>query len=152
MKETGQAPTPRDLVNACRRLYASIDRLDAMAAEIAGVSRNDLRCLNMLAEAPAKPSQIATELGLTSGSVTTLLDRLERANLARRDRDPQDRRGVVVHATPFLFEILGPVYRAVAKEIERIAATYSDDERSAAVRHINDATSAYNLATTPRQE
>ncbi|MEM1289794.1 MAG: MarR family transcriptional regulator [Pseudomonadota bacterium] len=140
--------TPQDLVAACRRLYASIDRLDTKAANTAGVTRNDLRCLNMLADAPAKPSKIASELGLTTGSVTTLLDRLEKADLAKRERDPDDRRGIVVHPTPHLFQKLGPIYSAVAREIERIAADYSMDDRKAAVKHLNDATSAYEVASS----
>ncbi|WP_322895730.1 MULTISPECIES: MarR family winged helix-turn-helix transcriptional regulator [unclassified Yoonia] len=123
-----------------------------MAAAIAGVSRNDLRCLNMLAEAPAKPGRIASELGLTTGSVTTLLDRLEKADLAIRRRDPNDRRGVIVHPTPYLFKTLGPVYSAVAQEIARIATTYPDEEREAAVRHLNDASSAYELAVEPHRK
>ncbi|MEM6934181.1 MAG: MarR family transcriptional regulator [Pseudomonadota bacterium] len=140
--------TPQDLVAACRRLYASIDQLDTKAANTVGVSRNDLRCLNMLAEAPVKPSKIAAELGLTTGSVTTLLDRLEKANLARRERDPDDRRGIIVHPTHYLFEALGPIYSGVAKEIQRIAAEYSADERKAAVKHLNDASSAYEVVTS----
>lgn len=143
-----EAVTPQDLVTACRQLYGSIDRLDTKAANTVGVSRNDLRCLNMLAVAPAKPSKIAAELGLTTGSVTTLLDRLEKANLAMRECDPDDRRGILVHPTPYLFEALGPIYAGVAKEIARIAATYSPDERAAAVRHLNDASSAYDTMTT----
>ena len=146
MPSTEEA-TPHDLVAACRRLYASIDRLDTKAANTVGVSRNDLRCLNMLAEAPAKPSQIATELSLTTGSVTTMLDRLEKANLAKRERDPDDRRGIIVHPTRYLFETLGPIYSGVAKEIERIAAEYSAEERKAAVKHLNDASSAYEVVT-----
>jgi len=138
---------PEDLVAACRRLYASIDRLDTKAANTVGVSRNDLRCLNMLAEAPVKPSQIAAELGLTTGSVTTLLDRLEKADLARRERDPVDRRGIIVHPTRYLFDRLGPIYSGVAKEIESIAAEYSAEERAAAVQHLNDASSAYEIVT-----
>ena len=141
--------TPQDLVAACRRLYASIDRLDTKAANTVGVSRNDLRCLNMLAEAPVKPSQIAAELSLTTGSVTTLLDRLEKANLAKRERDPVDRRGIIVHPTRYLFETLGPIYSRVAEEIARIAAEYSEEERSAAVKHLNDASFAYEVVTAP---
>jgi DNA-binding MarR family transcriptional regulator len=102
----------------------------------------------MLAEAPAKPSKIAAELGLTTGSVTTLLDRLEKADLAKRERDPDDRRGIIVHPTHFLFEALGPIYSGVAKEIKRIAAEYFPEERGAAVKHLNDASSAYEVVTS----
>ncbi len=141
------SPAQSELVTACRRLYRAIDRLDAKAASTAGVSRSDLRCLNLLAEAPAKPGHIASELQLTSGSVTTLLDRLERAGLAERVRDPNDRRGVVVKPTRLLFETLGPVYIAVAQELERIAEGYDQPERAAAVRHLSDASLAYETAT-----
>jgi len=142
-----QETDPSELVAACRRLYASIDKLDAKAATVAGVSRNDLRCLNILAERPVKPGQIAQELNLTTGSVTTLLDRLERAGLVRRDRDPNDRRGVLVHPTEHLFTLLGPLYSSVAREVMRIAAAYDPVERRAAVKHLSDACSAYESAT-----
>ena len=75
-----------DLVQVCRRLYEAIDKLDTRADSLENYSRNELQSLNLLAEAPSKPSRIAKELGLTSGSVTSLLDRLERANLIRRAR------------------------------------------------------------------
>ncbi|MDW3223471.1 MAG: hypothetical protein R8G34_11395 [Paracoccaceae bacterium] len=64
----------------------------------------------------------------------------------KRERDPTDRRGVGVHPTPYLSGTLGPLYRSAAGEIERIADTYSQKERSAAVKHFLDASSAYDLA------
>ncbi|MEL6734276.1 MAG: MarR family transcriptional regulator [Pseudomonadota bacterium] len=148
MKGSAQITAPNELVLACRRLYSAIDKLDAKAASLVGVTRNDLRCLNLLAEAPQKPAQIITELGLTSGSVTALLDRLEKLELAKRSRDPNDRRSVVVHPTERLFEILGPLYRGVAEEITRISADYDSNERRLAVKHLSDACVAYEQATT----
>lgn len=41
-------------------------------------------------------SELANGLGLTTGAVTGLIDRLEKAGLARRVPDPDDRRRVVV--------------------------------------------------------
>ena len=132
-----------DLVQVCRRLYDAIDRLDTQAASLVNVSRNDLRCLNLLAAAPAKPTHIAIVLGLTSGSVTSLLDRLERANLIRRDRDPEDRRGVVVHPTKHLFATVGPLYLSTVRNLQERATTYSQTELNDAVRYLGDAASAY---------
>lgn len=137
-----------DLVQVCRRLYDAIDRLDTQAAALVNVSRNDLRCLNLLAEAPSKPSHIAKELGLTSGSVTSLLDRLERANLIRRDRDPDDRRGVVVHPTEHLFATVGPLYRSTVLKLRERAAGYSQTELNEAVRYLGDAATAYEESRT----
>ncbi|MEO0496033.1 MAG: MarR family transcriptional regulator [Pseudomonadota bacterium] len=135
-----------DLIQVCRQLYDAIDRLDTQAASLVNVSRNDLRCLNLLAEAPSKPSRIAKELGLTSGSVTSLLDRLERANLIRRDRDPEDRRGVVVHPTEHLFATVGPLYRSTVDRLKEQAAQYSQTELNDAVRYLADAVRAYEAS------
>ncbi|MEL7273926.1 MAG: MarR family transcriptional regulator [Pseudomonadota bacterium] len=138
--------TPGDLVAACRRLYTAIDKLDAEAAARVGVTRNDLRCLNLLAEAPAKPTRIGAELGLTSGSVTALLDRLEKAGLAERSPDPDDRRGVMIHPTEHLFAVLGPLYAGVARQIAKVGSQYDPAELELAVKHLNDACKAYEDA------
>ncbi|MGD1885449.1 MAG: MarR family winged helix-turn-helix transcriptional regulator [Paracoccaceae bacterium] len=135
--------TAEDLVQVCRRLYDAIDRLDTQAAALVNVSRNDLRCLNLLAKAPMKPSQIGKELGLTSGSITSLLDRLEKGNLIRRGRDPDDRRGIIVHPTKHLFETVGPLYRSTVTKLQETAATYTQSELDDAVRYLSDAANAY---------
>ena len=135
-----------DLVGVCSRLYADVDRLDTQAATLVNVSRNDLRCLNLLATAPMKPSHIAKELGLTSGSVTSLLDRLENANLIKRDRDPNDRRGIIVHPTKHLFETVGPLYRSTVTKLQERATSYSQSELDDAVRYLSDAATAYEEA------
>ena len=59
------------------------------------------------------PRTIATELGLTTGSVTTMLDRLERAGYVTRTRDTSDRRKVIIDATPEVrkraWSMIGPM-------------------------------------------
>lgn len=135
--------TVEDLVQVCRRLYDAIDRLDARAASLVDVSRNDLRCLNLLATSPLKPSQIAKELTLTSGSVTSLLDRLEKSHLIERKRDPNDRRGVIVHPTDHLFETVGSLYISTVTKLQERSASYSQSELNDAVRYLSDVATAY---------
>ena len=139
--------TAEDLIQVCRRLYQAIDQLDTRAASIAGVTRNDLRCLNLLADGPAKPNHIAKSLGLTTGSVTSLLDRMEKINLVERQRDPNDRRGIIVHPTKHLFSTLGPLYRSTALELQTRAESYSQRELDDAIRYLSDAVSAYEKST-----
>jgi DNA-binding MarR family transcriptional regulator len=55
---------------------------------------------------------VAVALGLTRGSVTTLVDRLERAGYARRQQDPTHGRRVLVVPTPELVALVEP--RAMA--------------------------------------
>ena len=47
----------------------------------------------------SSPGELAADLELSSGAMTTRLDRLEEAGLIRRLPDPDDRRGVVVELT-----------------------------------------------------
>ncbi|MBA2293811.1 MAG: MarR family transcriptional regulator [Actinobacteria bacterium] len=66
---------------------------DALAAEQLGVSLTDLRCLDIVeSRGGLTAGELATASGLTTGAVTAVVDRLERAGLARRIRDELDRR------------------------------------------------------------
>jgi DNA-binding MarR family transcriptional regulator len=51
-------------------------------------------------EQRGSPSELASELELSSGAMTSRLDRLEQAGYVRRRPDPDDRRGVVIELTP----------------------------------------------------
>jgi len=65
-----------DIVGACRRLHAAIDRLEERVADAAGISLSDLRYLNLLELGPLPATAIARQLHLATGSVTALIDRL----------------------------------------------------------------------------
>ncbi|MEM6925329.1 MAG: MarR family transcriptional regulator [Myxococcota bacterium] len=136
----------RALVAQCRALYAAIDRLDHEAAARAGVTRSDLRALNQLERGPVRAGQLAEVLGLSSGAVSTLIDRLERRGLARRERDPGDRRVVLVAPEPRMFELLAPLYRSVAEHIGALAERYDLAEHTAALTHLRNVTEAYRRA------
>ncbi|MEN0063969.1 MAG: MarR family transcriptional regulator [Myxococcota bacterium] len=135
------------LIAICRELYAVIDRLDQQAADQVGVSRNDLRALNVLENGPCRAGVLADTLGLTTGSISTLVDRLEKRGLVVRDRDPQDRRAVLIAPTDRLFDELGPLYRQVAVHLANVAEEYSDEELDSALGHLRDVVAAYRSAT-----
>jgi DNA-binding MarR family transcriptional regulator len=135
--------TAAQVVAACRRLHASIDALDQAAASMLEVSRSDLRCLNLLEHGPVTPKMIGERLSLTSGSVTALIDRLERKGLVARQPDERDRRGVRVCATPATFAQVGALYRSCADALCAAVAAYPPDEQAAAVRHLSDAATAW---------
>jgi len=132
-----------DMIAACRALYVAIDQLDAIAAQRVGITRNDLRALNALEHGPKKPRDLALALGLTTGAVTSLIDRLERRSLVLRSPDPDDRRGVLVVPTTAMFAALAPLYRSVAQQVAALAEGYGADEAHAAARHLRDIAKAY---------
>lgn len=100
---TGAAPDSNiPMGEAVRAYQAAVDDYDRELARALAVNETDLRCLEILMqELPeASPSQLAERLGLTTGSVTTLLDRLEKAGHLSREAHPTDRRKTIVRATP----------------------------------------------------
>jgi DNA-binding MarR family transcriptional regulator len=70
---------------------------DALAARRLDVNMTDLHCLNIIeSRSGLTAGELASEAGLTSGAVTGVIDRLERAGYVRRVGDPYDRRKVKV--------------------------------------------------------
>lgn len=83
-----------------RSLDASLDLLDEAVATTLGISRGDLRAMEVVSRLRgATAGRLATELHLTTGAVTGLVDRMEAAGLFERNGDPRDRRKVVVQLT-----------------------------------------------------
>jgi DNA-binding MarR family transcriptional regulator len=87
---------------------------DGMAADRLRLNATDLRCINIVEHGGGLGAgELAVEAGLTTGAVTGVIDRLERAGYARRVPDPGDRRRVRIEVTPAFYtdadEIWGPV-------------------------------------------
>jgi DNA-binding MarR family transcriptional regulator len=109
-----------------RALQASVDALDEAVAEYLGVNRTDLRCLDILLQLGATtPGQLAARLGLTTGSVTAMLDRLERLGYLARSPDPDDRRKLVVRPTAEAGRVAGEIYGPLAEAGARSVAGYT---------------------------
>lgn len=84
------------ILNAGRQIHAAMDTIDMIVCGKLGVHRNELRCLHLLEVRPATPGEVAAHTGLTSGSVTALLDRLEAGGFVERRRSIADRRSVEI--------------------------------------------------------
>src|SRR4029079_19040104 len=88
------------VVGGLRALSTEIDRLDQAAADRDGPNRTAMRARALRARsAPLAPTALARLLGFTTGGVTTVLDRLEKAGYIRRRPDPGDRRRQLVANT-----------------------------------------------------
>jgi DNA-binding MarR family transcriptional regulator len=93
---------------------------DNLAAERLGVNRTDLHCLNAVENAGGLTAgELAEETGLTTGAVTGVIDRLERAGYARRVPDPEDRRRVKVEVTPKFYARADQIWGPLAADWER---------------------------------
>ena len=123
----------RELIDAIngevRRAQNRSDAYDEAVADAVGINRTDHRCLDILEnEGGATAGRLAELMGLSTGAVTTVLDRLERAGLARRVRDEHDRRKVNVVVTEKAGALLWPFYEPLMKMSERLYVRYSDEQ------------------------
>lgn len=123
----------RSLVDAVvadmRALAAEIDQMDQYAAERFGVNRTDLRGLELLSAAGAlAPTALAGALGLTTGGVTTVIDRLEGAGYVVRRPDPRDRRRLRIEATELLTAREAEIFTQLLRATTELASSYTDAE------------------------
>ena len=99
------------LTAANRRYQQGTDALDQAASELLGINRTDARCIDVvLQRGRVTAGDLALAAGLSPGAATTAIDRLERAGYARRVRDPEDRRRVIVEPTERIAELAEEVY------------------------------------------
>jgi DNA-binding MarR family transcriptional regulator len=105
------------------------DRFDQAVADTLGLNRTDMRCVDILDRGGGLTAgQLAQVTGLTTGAVTTVIDRLEAAGYARRVRDTEDRRRVHVELTERAREAAGDFYGEHAELAERLYDRYTTDE------------------------
>ncbi len=99
---TGEVDTSyRELAAAVAQLIRNVDAFRHRVAQDAGVGITELRALSRISLAGTmSPKQLAASLDLTTGTVTALLDRLERAELVTRAPHPTDRRMLQIQLTP----------------------------------------------------
>jgi DNA-binding MarR family transcriptional regulator len=97
-------------------------------AQRLGLPLADLQCVGLLVAGPSTPSMLAERLGLTTGAVTKLLDRLQEAGYITRSADPADRRRIIVAADPERLSELAQHYAPLGEQLLRHVAGYSDTE------------------------
>ena len=112
-----------------RAYQTSNDNFDQAIADHLGMNRTDMRCIDLIDQAGGMTAgELAAAAGLTSGAVTAVVDRLEKAGMAKRVADPKDRRRVRVEVTPRLWELTGPLMMPFIEESQTILDDYTTEE------------------------
>jgi DNA-binding MarR family transcriptional regulator len=119
-----------ELVTAYRNATNRDAAFDKLAAARLGLSIGDLQCINIVeSRRGVTAGELAVESGLTTGAVTAVIDRLERAGYARRVRDERDRRKVIVEVTPAFYAAARDIWGPVAADWQAaLAERFSADE------------------------
>ena len=119
----------QELENALRRGSAQGAIFGQTVANTIGISGSDLECLDFLnLEGRVTAGRLAEVTGLTTGAITGVVDRLEKAGLVRRERDPDDRRKVFIATVPENVVRVGRFYEHMQRGMVKLWETYSDAE------------------------
>jgi DNA-binding MarR family transcriptional regulator len=113
-----------------RRTGALMQLMGQAAADRIGINATDLNCLNILSfSGRMTAGELARATGLTTASITGVVDRLEEVGYVTRERDPRDRRRVVVQVVlEKALNDVASVFRPMIRDWQEVAAHYSDDE------------------------
>src|SRR5690242_20595488 len=94
-----------------------------------GLNVTDSECLSLLSiKGIATPTELARFTGLTAGSATAMLDRLEKAKFIRRLPNPKDRRGVLSEINEQWAHTAGPLVAGIQEAHPTLIAGYSEEE------------------------
>jgi DNA-binding MarR family transcriptional regulator len=120
---------PRELTRELRQFTGLAASFFRAAAARRGMTVTDLQITDILeSTGPATAGQLADLSGLTTGAITGILNRLEEAGLVRRERDPNDGRRVIVRLESGKAENIGPIFDALGKAGDELAADYDDKQ------------------------
>ena len=124
-----RAALMQELEHAMRRSSGSGAIFSQAVADHAGISSSDLECLDFLnLEGRVTAGRLAEVTGLTTGAITGVVDRLERAGFVRRERDANDRRKVFIAVVPEQIGKIGALYGHLQRAMQRVWDSYSDAE------------------------
>jgi len=124
-----RAALVQELEHAVRRSSALGVIFGQTVASRVGISSSDLECLDFLnIEGRVTAGRLAELTGLTTGAITGVVDRLEKAGLVRRERDEADRRKVFIAIVPENVARVGRFYEHLQRGMLELWETYSDAE------------------------
>lgn len=123
--------------HALREVAALCTFYSQLVADRLGINSTDLECLDVIVlHGGLAAGDLARATGLTTGAVTGVLDRLERAGFARRTADPQDRRRVLVQPTKDVARRVAPLYAPMERFADDALAGFDDAQLTLALEFL----------------
>ncbi|EIF00591.1 MarR family winged helix-turn-helix transcriptional regulator [Saccharomonospora glauca] len=123
-------------------------------AERLGLSATDHKCLDlaMQADKPLTAGALAELSGLTTGAVTAVIDRLERAGYARRVRSETDRRKVYIELPEDRLEEVNAITRSLGESAGKVLRKYSPEDRKKILECLRELTEVLRSHTVDSDE
>lgn len=121
------------LAHELRQGYGLAASFYRAAAAQTGMTDTDMQVIDLLeSSGDATAGQLANLMGLTTGTFTAILNRLEKAGLVRRERDPDDGRRVIVRLAPAAkgTQATSTLFASLGNGWEALAAQYDDEQKA----------------------
>ncbi|HEY4258905.1 MAG TPA: MarR family transcriptional regulator, partial [Schlesneria sp.] len=94
-------------------------------ADRLGLNVTDHKCLDfLLLDGPLTAGELAQRTSLTTGAITSVLDRLERVGFVQRQPDPNDRRRVIVHPIMERLGQIGVLFSDLSSRMQQMSTRY----------------------------
>jgi len=125
--------------NLGRELATAVITFHETVARRFSMSAAESRCLGVLNDLEvATPGQLAQATGLTTGAITGIIDRLEKAGYARREPNPNDRRSLLIHIrqSEKIAQLLGPVFGSLAAAMADMSSRYTPEQLAVIDRYL----------------
>lgn len=120
-----------DLIKCLRKLTTRTVLFQQKAAHSLGVIHTDFKTADILNEVgPLTAGELGKITGLSTGSVTALIDRLEQAGYVRREKDPNDRRRVIIVPVKERQKFIKEHYVPLNKSFSELCSHYNEEELS----------------------
>jgi DNA-binding MarR family transcriptional regulator len=129
---THAPPSRDDGIELGRELSTHTILFHQAVADRLGLNLSDHKCLDLIfRNGPMTAGQLATLSGLTTGAITGVIDRLEKAGFARRVRAPNDRRKVIVEAdVAKAHQEIAPLFTSLGRAMDDLYRSYTPSERA----------------------
>jgi DNA-binding MarR family transcriptional regulator len=138
----------REVLLAGRELSTAVVMFHTAVGEAAGLSVTETKALEVITRSgPVTPADLARLSGLAPASVTALLDRLERKQVARRVPHPTDRRRFLVEIDPVHLARSQAVFTDLVVQLRQLSDDFDDAELATVVRFLRGAAERQLQAT-----
>ncbi|EGL18830.1 transcriptional regulator, MarR family [Paenibacillus sp. HGF7] len=118
-----------ELIGHMRKMSTRIVLFQQNAAHSLGVIHTDLKTADILNEkGPITAGELAKLTGLTTGTVTALIDRLEQAGFVRREKDPHDGRRVIIVPVREKQKAIGALYKPLGNMTREVCEAYTPEQ------------------------
>jgi DNA-binding MarR family transcriptional regulator len=128
----------KNLISSLRKLTTRSVLFQQIAAQSLGVVHTDFKTADILNETgPLTAGELSKITGLSTGSVTALIDRLEHAGYVRREKDPNDRRRVIIVPVKENQHCIKEHYAPLNQSMMELCGQYNEEEMSLIIGFID---------------